>query len=365
MLRYVFQRYRRQVTLAALATLLTTVWLMNDSTFAASTPAPNVLLFYADDNDSASFLRDELLDTGLYSASDMDLLRMPTIPPSLDSLLNYDCILVWTNSAAAAQGDRLKEYVQAGGGVVLSTYARSPTFSPWDLEGGIMEDGFNPLDLTDTRLYEFPRSLNFETMSMDHPVLENVSDFSYGGNDNYAAVSLDPGAILIGTDNYSVPLMAISDSGRVVGINLYPGPTFPKTPGVFRTFANACMAVIATHEDTTPPDVTAALLPAGKVDFKIEAGKLKINGPDPQALLDQLETFGGLVVTNGQLVELKLTDDDEKKYKFQTKKGGKLEIKGQSFALRVLYEDSSGNVATATATPVFAEDDDSDDKEED
>lgn len=289
------------------------------------------------------------MDTGLYSASDIDLLRMPTIPPSLDSLLNYDCVLVWTNSAATAawaQGDRLKEYVQAGGGVVLSSYALSPTFSPWDIEGGIMEDGFNPLDLTDTRLYGFPRSLNFGTALIDHPVLEDISDFSYSGNDNYAAVRLDPGAILIGTDSYGVPLMAISDSGRVMGINLYPGPTFPKTPGVFRTFANACMAVSASDEDTTPPDVTAALVPAGKVnedrglfrvefsvedspdpapqvlavmeapsldglevtlktkskvkvDFNIEAGKLKIHGPDPQALLDQLETFGGLVVEVG------------------------------------------------------------------
>ena len=292
MLRYVFYRYRRPVVLAAIATLLTTLWLMNGTSFAASIPAPRLLLFYADTNDSATFLRNQLVETGLYSDSDVDLLRMPNIPPSLESLLNYDCVLVWTNSAAvaaSAQGDRLKEYVQAGGDVALSTYALSPTYSPWDLEGGIMEDGFNPLDLTDTRLYGFPRSLNFESALIDHPILEDVSDFTYGGNDNYAAVSLDPGALLIGTDNFSVPLMALSDSGRVVGINLYPGPTFPKTPGVFRTFANACMAVRDSDEDTTPPHVTVALVPTGEVKddkglFRIEFKAEDSSDPVPQVV---------------------------------------------------------------------------------
>lgn len=65
----------------------------------------------------------------------------------------------------------------------------------WGMQGGIMEDGYSPLDPTTTNQYSWPRSLDFETAQTSHPVLAGVSDFTYDGNEGYVDVTLDPGAV--------------------------------------------------------------------------------------------------------------------------------------------------------------------------
>lgn len=202
-------------------------------------------LLYASDGYLGS-LRDGLVRTGAFASSDVSMLQMPSSPPSLDFLKQFDCIIVWTNNSPPnpqAQGDRLKEFAMAGGRVVISTYGYSSPDTWWELEGGIMENGFSPLGITRTRQTAFPRSLDFATARRDHPLLAGVEDFSYGGNSNYVDVTLDAGATLVARDNHGIPLVAINAAESVVGINLYPGGAFAMSLGVYQTYANACGAV--------------------------------------------------------------------------------------------------------------------------
>ena len=68
-------------------------------------------------------------------------------------------------------------------------------------------------------------------------------------------------------------------------------------------------------------------------------------------------TLNGIEVTNGQVVELELDDEEDADFD-----DGVLEIEAPSFELVVVCEDAPGNVGSATATPRFVtEDDDSDD----
>jgi len=159
----------RLVIAAALMAALLVGVVMPTST--ASAAGVKVLLFHGSDSSGATLFETNLVSTGLLTADDIDIMEMTPTPPSLATLSNYDCIIVWDNGmppSPTAQGDRLKEYVQAGGRVVLSAYALSLPLDPWKLEGGIMDDGFNPLDLTNTRQGPFPRSLNFGTAQRPH-----------------------------------------------------------------------------------------------------------------------------------------------------------------------------------------------------
>ena len=114
-------------------------------------------------------------------------------------------------------------------------------------------------------------------------------------------------------------------------------------------------------------EVELKIDPETKVEFDFEDGTVEIKGPDPQALLVQLQNLGGLVITSGQLLELEIDDDgDDVEFKF--KDDGTLEIEGPagSHILKVICTDASGNSATATVTPTFApEEEEEEDEDED
>ena len=216
------------------------------------------LLYHSDGFPQATSLETNLVSTGLFTSSNIDILAMTSAPPSLATLGIYDCVIAWTNSSPpnpAAQGDRLKEYVDAGGGVVLAVYGYSSPTNPWELQGGITNPGYSPFDLTTSPLTVFPRSLNFATALTTHPILNGVSDFTYGGNVNYVNVTLDPGATLVGRDHLGIPVIGVNAAANVAGINLYPGGVFTLSPGVYRSIANAC---VSTADQSTANQAPSA-----------------------------------------------------------------------------------------------------------
>ena len=103
-----------------------------------------------------------------------------------------------------------------------------------------------------------------------------------------------------------------------------------------------------------------------RIEFNFEEGKVEIQGPDPEALLAQLQEFGGLVVDTGQLVKVKLEEADEGEQEFKFEKDGTLRIKAPIATVKVTGEDASGNTARQQASPQLApEEDDDDEHEED
>jgi hypothetical protein len=102
-----------------------------------------------------------------------------------------------------------------------------------------------------------------------------------------------------------------------------------------------------------------------KVEFDGKEKKVKIQGPNPQALLAQLQQFGGLVVTRGQVVKVELKEANSGKQEFKFEKDGTLKIEAPSATLQVTGKDGAGNTATLQAKPQFATGDDDDDDEDD
>lgn len=100
-----------------------------------------------------------------------------------------------------------------------------------------------------------------------------------------------------------------------------------------------------------------------KVEFDRKEKKVKIQGPNPQALLTQLQQFGGLVVTRGQVVKVELKEANSGKQEFKFEKDGTLKIEAPTPTMRVTGKDNAGNTATVQVSPQFASGDD--DEEDD
>ena len=125
--------------------------------------------------------------------------------------------------------------------------------------------------------------------------------------------------------------------------------------------ATAMCSAPVTVVDTTAPDVSASLVPAGEVEedegrFRVEFSCSDVcdAGSTPTAELN------GIAVVAGQVVDLEADDDTEVE-----REDGILELQAPSFSLVAVCPDASGNVGTATVAPAFEADDDDDEDDDD
>ena len=195
---------------------------------------------------------------GAFRADQITTLAMPASVPVLDPA-QYSCIAVWTNnelppplaaSHMVAYGDALKRYVDDGGGVILMQGAFFPDeYDRIRMRVASSADGYMPLDPVGPPAASETHTLDFSSALTSHPILSGCERFPWGRSGNYfAGAALDPGAKLVGRDNRGVPTIAVSQSGRVAALNVYPGhvdpvPSIHKSPVCNRAIANACVAV--------------------------------------------------------------------------------------------------------------------------
>lgn len=135
--------------------------------------------------------------------------------PSLSLLQLYDAVVVWTDfpyNDPALIGNRLADYVDMGGGVVLEMFCFG---SGWALQGRIM-DSYCPFAPGNT-LYE---TKNLGYFDPDHPLMAGVSNVS----DYYIAdVSMDNDGELVASWDDSTPFVAYDPDHDVVGVNGFIG----------------------------------------------------------------------------------------------------------------------------------------------
>lgn len=171
-----------------------------------------------------------------------------SITPSLATLLNYDAVLVWSNSMflnPVALGDVLADYVDVGGGVVIATFAfYGPSYG---LEGRIMAD-YSPFVQAGPNLYS---DANLGVYDAEHPIMNGVTAVSGYYRDN---VTMTTGAELVAEWSDGYPFVAAK--GRVVGVTVHPGTatSHPWTGDVPTLFHNALLWSV--------PDPVLELVPA-------------------------------------------------------------------------------------------------------
>jgi hypothetical protein len=160
-------------------------------------------------------------------------------PPSLDALLDYDVVLLFENGSyehARTVGDRIAEYVGAGGNLVIgSFYWQNRSDGGYGNAGWGALEGLDPFSSTGGARYG-PGSLGSLT---PHPVTDGVSAVSvprwWGG------VGAKGGTQVVASWADGTPLAGVATRAggqRMVGISAFPGLS-GGSPGLAALYANA------------------------------------------------------------------------------------------------------------------------------
>jgi hypothetical protein len=169
-------------------------------------------------------VRTKLQNTGLFTQVDAFLVSGGSPIPTLAELLEYDAVFVYSDTSfnsAAAIGNVLADYMDAGGGVVMATFAF------WNgnslgIEGRIKSAGYLPFT---TGGQNSPGVLTLVPVDPAHPILSGVTSFNGGGSTYHnSPISPTAGATLVANWSNGQPLIAAKTPtlGRIVGLNFYP-----------------------------------------------------------------------------------------------------------------------------------------------
>ena len=235
----------------------------------AAAQATSVAIWAEYNDNAASYdLQTKLMATGLFDSVDAKDFSQS---PSLSTFQQVDVVILYSRSTSGYDGDAIgdaaADYVDAGGGIVVSPY-----FSSTDYLGGRFMDGSYTPFVPHTGGgvgHAYPWLV---ADVADHPILDGVTSVN-GGASSYVLqnvqLSGDGSAVAHwDMDSFTVPAVGTREvgPGRVVLVNLYPAssdvhPNFwdADTDGA-RLFANA--ALWAAGElgdpgdpgDSAPPD---------------------------------------------------------------------------------------------------------------
>jgi hypothetical protein len=191
---------------------------------AGATVTGKVLIAEAESDPTwVTDVQSKLLGTGMFSA--VDIRDVATTTPSLADLSPYDAVMVFSDNDFAdstALGNVLADYVDAGGRVVVATFALND--DSIGLSGRISTGGYLPFT-AGPQSSDGPFQLVKDQPAS--PLLAGVASFDGGTSSYRAGVTLAPGSVLVAhwNDAGSTPLLAtkVAASGAgVVGLNMFP-----------------------------------------------------------------------------------------------------------------------------------------------
>lgn len=122
-------------------------------------------------NDSLGSLPADLAQQPRLGAIDVHNLTDPL--PSVEQLLAYDAVLLMPNGplpSRAVLGDRLADYADAGGAVLMAAFSNS---SFWGLQGRWAADGYGPFDNSSS---SDSATVTLGSHARNHPLLDSVTE---------------------------------------------------------------------------------------------------------------------------------------------------------------------------------------------
>ena len=246
---------------------------------AAAASARLAILYTATD---VSEIRTLLAGYPDFSA--VDAIDILDSTPSLASLQAYDAVILVINYPATdpVLGDVLADYVDSGGGLVLTLASFVPG---WEIRGRLKSAGYVPVAGIRGPL----GSSTLGTFDASHPIMDGVAAVSCDALDD---VELAPGSDLVAAWANGDPLAAIN-LYHVVGLNIFVGGSGHWSGDVPRLLRNAALfsrnaaTWLATETRTgrVPAGQSldlsvvfdAAGMPGGDYDARLE---LHTNDPD-------------------------------------------------------------------------------------
>jgi hypothetical protein len=173
--------------------------------------------------------------------------------PTLEHLQDYGCVYTWSNydyANGATLGDRLADYVDQGGTVVISDFCWT---AKWGLHGRIQTDeNYAPLTSDGNCSYTFT---DLGSYDHDHAYMDGVSSIRNIFYMSY--VIREPSATWVADTTSLYPLCAVNADANVVGVNMYPGDSRRWIGDGWTMYNNIIESLMLdSAEDTVPPTVT-------------------------------------------------------------------------------------------------------------
>ncbi|MFP4600673.1 MAG: putative Ig domain-containing protein, partial [Persicimonas sp.] len=228
-----------------------------------------VAVYAADDATNYNDVKAKLDASGKFDV--VDTYSANSWTPTLADLNQYDAVLVYswntTFNNPTALGDVLADYVDAGGGVVASTYSagNDPNYPDTAIEGRFVSADYIAASGGEDI---YAGNLTMVADLASHPILAGASSFnngSYGGHTG--SVTLNPGAVQVAHLSSGEPLVVVKDTlpGRTVMLNYLPFSTdadssygWDATTDGDVLLANALDWAINTAPEFTSTAITAA-----------------------------------------------------------------------------------------------------------
>ncbi|HNS51348.1 MAG TPA: carboxypeptidase regulatory-like domain-containing protein [Anaerolineae bacterium] len=224
----------------------------------------NVLLLNADyDSDGYSPIHDLLVAYGDLDSVDLFDARYAT--PTLDQLLAYNVVLVWSNfvfSDPTGIGNVLADYVDAGGKVIDLMFALDPN---WGYQGRFRTEGYTAMTLSGTS-YTTSCLGSFDP---GHPIMDGVTNVCdlYRG---YGTV-LTAGSTEVARWQDNELFVAVKDDQSVASINAYVGQAYQWTGQMADVVHNAILWIaVPADVPWLSEDPLSGVVPAvGSLDVDI------------------------------------------------------------------------------------------------
>ncbi|NUQ80000.1 MAG: choice-of-anchor D domain-containing protein [Bacteroidetes bacterium] len=342
-------------------------WVMGSNRKKAS--SGNRFLFMAAENQTyMQYAKNSITATGLIAPEDIDFLAYPN-SVTLDQLKDYDAILLWSDGSfnnPTALGDVLKDYVDQGGGLIVSTYALSTN---WSIQGGILNAGYLPFIPSATT--SVSGTIDLSTLTEpDHPVFNGIEvNPVYWWNSSYSNPSLNQGGRVLAFDTNGNRVVGINDDESVIAAVIFPGFLNQANEPAQRLFAHMLLHVAGGSGGRLSLEPASGEILPGEsqvVNLKIKAGSqagdytstLSIFSNDPE---NEVETITvDLHVLGGPVLSLNPTSFQFSQTKVGTINSASLTIKNEGDEpLQVTSVNSSSSVFQTSFTESFSLDPDS------
>jgi hypothetical protein len=244
------------------------------------------------------------IEEGGRVAGRVEIFNIQGATPTAAQLRDFDSVVVFSDFSSAdptALGNRLADYVDSGGGVVVSTFAQT-----FGISGRFVSGGYMPFNGT-SQSSGTVLSLGTRLIP-NHPLLDAVGNFNGGTNSFHNTGTLAPGAIRIADWSNGVPLLTAmpGKKGRVAALNFFPPSTVSRADLWDRTTDGAALLgnainwtarndndVLVLGDNSIAaiqPDIIAKISPF--VDGRFEV--YDYTGPTPS--LARLKRFDSILV---------------------------------------------------------------------
>lgn len=170
--------------------------------------------------------RDHMFPLG----SQIDWINMRSSTPPLSTFMQYDVIYTWSLNLyddAVLVGDRLADYVDAGGKLVIAQFAYSigsvPGAEKGPLAGRVMTTGYSPLTAGSPNGNLAEKKIDVGSLGFPlHPIFNFVHDdiIDFFAQADFGDPGLDPTATLLAQDITGDNVIAINAAGNVMGLDM-------------------------------------------------------------------------------------------------------------------------------------------------